>query len=121
MGCLDHQTAMSTKRACVQCGAALAQPIPLTVAVDQDATLVKYALQKKWCLRLDPLETGDVNPATADALQADGQPKVCRGAIASERDQQIEIGVRVRVSSRQRAVEHGQANPMLSPQRPTKR
>ena len=62
---------------------------------------------------------GNVDPATADALQTDGQSKTGRGTIVSERDQQVKVRVVVLVASCQRAVEHGQTNPMLGPQRPS--
>ncbi len=101
--------------------AVFAQPVPLPVAVDQDATLIEDAVEQKRCLRLYSPQISDVYPATADALQADGQPKASRGPIVSERDQQVKVRARILVAPRQRAVEHGKANPMLSPQRPTKR
>jgi hypothetical protein len=54
-------------------GAALAQSIPLPIAVDQDAALVKDAIQKKRRLGLHPLQTGDINTASADALKTSGK------------------------------------------------
>ena len=54
-------------------GAALAQSIPLPIAVDQDATLVEDAIQKKRRLGLHPLQSGDINTTSADALKASGE------------------------------------------------
>jgi hypothetical protein len=54
-------------------GAALAQSIPLPIAIDQDTTLVKDAVQKKRRLGLYPLQTGNINVASADALKTRGK------------------------------------------------
>jgi hypothetical protein len=54
-------------------GAALTQSIPLPVAVDQDATLVKDAIEEKRRLGLYTLQSGDVDAASGDALKAGGE------------------------------------------------
>ena len=54
-------------------GAALAQSIPLPIAVDQHAALVKDAIQKKRRLGLHPLQSGDINTAGADTLKTSGE------------------------------------------------
>jgi len=52
---------------------ALAQSIPLPIAVDQDAALVKDAIQKKRRLGLYPSQLGDIDTARADALKTSGK------------------------------------------------
>ncbi|HEX3392666.1 MAG TPA: hypothetical protein VHS55_08895 [Solirubrobacteraceae bacterium] len=54
-------------------GAALAQAVPLPISIDQDTTLVQNAVQKKRRLDLYPLQTGDIDAASADALQTCGK------------------------------------------------
>ncbi len=54
-------------------GVALAQSIPLPIAVDQDATLVKDSIQKKRRLGLHPLQQGDIDSASADTLKTSGE------------------------------------------------
>jgi len=82
-------------------GAALAQPIPLAIAVDQDATPINNAIQKKRRPGLHPLEMGNIDPATADDLQTDGQSPETLYAHALQRatptaktiDHAIDLGV----------------------------
>ena len=71
-------------------------------------------------LGIDPFQVGDVNLTAAGSFQADSQLDANRGAIVGERDQQVEIRVGILVAPRQRAIEHGKTNALLSPQRPAK-
>ncbi len=52
---------------------ALAQSIPLSIAVDQDAALVKDAIQQKRRLGLYPLQLGDIDTASTDAPKTSGK------------------------------------------------
>jgi hypothetical protein len=99
---------------------ALAQQAPLPVTVDEDSTLVEDPIEQKRRLRLHSLQASDVNRPADDAFQADGKLDPRQGSIVGKRDQQVKIGVGVLVASRQRAVEHGQTNAGLGPQRTTK-
>ncbi|HEY8304033.1 MAG TPA: hypothetical protein VIG42_05525 [Solirubrobacteraceae bacterium] len=49
-------------------GVALTQSRPLLITVDQDTTLVKDAIQEKRRLGLYPLQSGDIDAASGDAL-----------------------------------------------------
>jgi hypothetical protein len=80
---------VNTESARSERGAVLAQPAPLTITVDQDATLVEDPIKKKRRVRLHSLQMGDIDAATADALQADDQSGTRRRKIIGERDQQV--------------------------------
>jgi hypothetical protein len=101
-------------------GAALPQHAPLPVAVDQDTSLIEDPVQKKRSSFLHPFQVGDINLTAAGSFQADSQLDANRGTILSEQDQQVEIRVGILVAPRQRAIEHGKTNALLSPQRPAK-
>ena len=108
---------MGTAGAHTDRGLALSQQTPLLVSIDQDAALVENSIQKERRPSLYPLQVGDINPATAEVLQADSKPGYRQRTIAGEQDQQVEIRARILVASRERAVENSKTNAMLGPQR----
>jgi len=65
-------------------GAALAQSIPLPVAVDQDTALVKDTVQKKWRLGLHPLQAGNIDVASTDASETRGKLVIRRWPLVGE-------------------------------------
>lgn len=116
-GRTGHLAAVGTAGPHTDRGAALSQPAPLFVSVDEDSPLVKDSIQKHRRPGLHPLKLGDIHPAAAEMLQADAQLGCRQRTITSERDQRVEIRARVLVASRQRAVEHSKADAVLSSQR----
>lgn len=105
---------MGTAGAHTNRGVALSQQAPLFVSIDENATLIKDTIQQERSPGLHPLQIGDINAAAAELLQADGQLGRRKRPIVCERDQQVEIRACVLVASRQRAIEHGKADAVLS-------
>jgi hypothetical protein len=90
MGCAGHLATVVTACASADRGAPLAQPVPLPVTVDQDTTL-EGSIEQKRRIGLYTLKRGDVNLASADALQAHGEVgEVCR-PVLGERDEHIHV------------------------------
>ncbi len=81
--------------------AALAQVLPLAVAVDEDPTLVENAVQEERGTFLDPIQMGDIHPATGNVPKASGEAESGGCAIASERHEQIQVRVLILVAPRQ--------------------
>jgi hypothetical protein len=115
-----HLAAVGALGAGAERATALTQLRPLTVAVDEDAALIEDAVEKERRVFLDPDKMREIDPAAADPLQTGGQVESGNEAIAGERDQQVQVGVRVVVAASQRAVEHGETDAALGAQRPAK-
>lgn len=75
-------------------------------------------VQQQRSPRLYSFQIGDINLTATGPFQADSQLARHRETSAAKRDQQVESRVGVLVASRQRSIEHGQTNALLSPQRP---
>lgn len=84
---------------------------PLTIPVDEDATLAEDAIQKQRSASLDPLQTSEIHLPSGHSLDARGKARA--NGVVGERHEQIEIGTLVLVPTRQRAVEDSQPNPAL--------
>jgi hypothetical protein len=110
-----HLAAVGALGAGAERATALTQLRPLTVAVDEDAALIEDAVEKERRVFLDPDKMREIDPAAADPLQTGGQVESGNEAIAGERDQQVQVGVRVVVAASQRAVEHGETDAALGP------
>jgi hypothetical protein len=95
-----------------------AQLYPLAISVDENATLVENAFQKKWRIRLDPVEASNIHPASGRILKAPerGHP----GDVPGKRHEQIQIGAGVLVATRKRAVENSQSDHALGAKDATK-
>jgi hypothetical protein len=109
----DHLAAVGVESTGADLRVSPTQPLPLPVAVDQDTPLLKDTIQKKRRPGLDSLKKGDVDPAAADLLKADGQPNTRQGTIIGKGDQQVHVRSRVLLAPRERAIKHRQANPVL--------
>ncbi len=108
---------MGAPGAGANCAAALLQLRPETVPVDEDAALVENTVQKKGCGYLYPIEGSDVQPPSAHALKT--RVKARPAGISSAGNEQVQIGIRVLVAARHRAVEDGQPNPAFGAKRAT--
>ena len=115
----SHLAAVGALSAGADRAMALMQLWPQAFAVDEDATLVEDAVEKERRVFLDLGKTRDIDPAATDAFQANSQVERSEGTIAGERDQQVQVGVRVLVAARKGAVEHGEADATLGAERPT--
>jgi hypothetical protein len=79
--------------------AAIVQLHPLTIPVDENATLVENTIQKERGVRLDPLETSDIHSAFGHIFNARTQARA--SDVVGERYEQIQIGTLVLVATRQ--------------------
>jgi hypothetical protein len=99
------------------CTAALSQLRPEAIPVDEDAALVEDTVQKKGCGYLYPVEESDIQPPSGHALKT--WVEIRPVGISSAGYEQVQIGIRVLVAARHRAVEDGQPNPALGAKRAT--
>jgi len=98
--------------------AALAQLRPVAVPVDQDAALVQDAVEKKRCVCLNPVEVSQINLASGRPLKT--APQIHSDRVARERHKQVQIGARIVIPPRKRAIENYQSNSTLGAESPAK-
>jgi hypothetical protein len=89
---------------------------PLPVAIDEHAALVESAVEQQRCAGLDPREVGEVDTPAEVRAKARGQAGAGAGVLIGEGNQQVKVGARVLLATRQRAVEHSQSHAALGAQ-----
>jgi hypothetical protein len=116
-----HLTAVGSLSPGTDRAAPLAQLRPLPLSVDENAALVESAIQEERRVSFNPPQMRDIHRTTRRGAQSDTQVAAGGEAIVAKRDQQVQIGVLILVTARQRAIEHSQPDSALIPKRPTKR
>ena len=111
---------MRSPRASTDRAAALAQGAPLAISIDEYTALVDDPIEEERRPLLHLPEVGDVHLAPGNVLKATGEVDAGSAPIGRQRNQQIEIRSGVLIASRERAVEHSEADAPLGTQGATK-
>jgi hypothetical protein len=91
--------------------------LPESIAIDDDPALVDDPIEKKRRLGFDPGKVRDVDDTAGGPFQTRREARRRQWPTVDKVDEQVEVGVLVLVSTRQRSIEHRQADATLGSQR----
>lgn len=90
----------------------------MTVAVNENTTLVEDTIEQHRRTRINSPQIRQVDPAVDDLGDSIGNVVVSWGSARRERDQQVEVRIVILIAARHGAVDHRKTDIPLSPQRP---